>query len=249
MAKSGLGQDPESANAVTMLQRAVKLDSEYKYPQALVCYQEGIDLLLQVMKGTKDGTKKSNLRDKISSYMERAENIKKYLAQEKEDGKYHKQIKIEENATGFSYESLFQEYLNETVTEVWIDDPYIRQIHQLHNFLRFCEILIKRSSKVKIIHLLTSLDKGNGKEQQIRGLEEIKESLKNHEVLLEIEYSPSIHDREIRFDNGWIIKIGRGLDYFKRTQGRFSLGYFDFDLRPCHETTVDIFHNRHTKKI
>ncbi|XP_003794388.1 MIT domain-containing protein 1 [Otolemur garnettii] len=249
MAKSGLGQDPESANAVTMLQRAVKLDAEYKYPQALICYQEGIDLLLQVMKGTKDCTKKSNLRDKISGYMERAENIKKYLAQEKEDGKYHKQIKIEENATGFSYESLFQEYLNETVTEVWIEDPYIRQIHQLHNFLRFCEILIKRSSKVKIIHLLTSLDKGNGKEQQIRGLEEIKESLKNHEVLLEVEYSPSIHDREIRFNNGWIIKIGRGLDYFKRTQGRFSLGYFDFDLRPCHETTVDIFHNRHTKKI
>lgn len=47
------------------------------------------------------------------------------------DGKYHRQIKIEENATGFSYESLFQEYLNETVTEVWIQDPYIRQIHQV----------------------------------------------------------------------------------------------------------------------
>lgn len=47
------------------------------------------------------------------------------------DGKYHKQIKIEENATGFSYESLFREYLNETVTEVWIEDPYIRHTHQV----------------------------------------------------------------------------------------------------------------------
>lgn len=46
-------------------------------------------------------------------------------------GKYHKQIKIEENATGFSYESLFQEYLSETVTEVWIEDPYIRHTHQV----------------------------------------------------------------------------------------------------------------------
>ncbi|XP_075857141.1 MIT domain-containing protein 1 isoform X3 [Microcebus murinus] len=169
MAQSGLGQDPESTAAVTVLKRAVELDSEYRYPQALVCYQEGIDLLLQVLKGTKDYTKKCNLRQKISNYMDRAENIKKYLDQEKEDGKYHKQIKIEENATGFSYESLFQEYLNETVTEVWIEDPYIRNTHQ-----------------------------GIKKEQQISALEEIKQSLSNHGVLLEIEYSSSIHDREIR---------------------------------------------------
>lgn len=58
-------------------------------------------------------------------------------------GKYHKQIKIEENATGFSYESLFQEYLNETVTEVWIEDPYIRHTHQVgemysHTMKRYC---------------------------------------------------------------------------------------------------------------
>lgn len=39
---------------------------------------------------------------------------------------------------------------------------------------------------------------GGGKEQQISGLKEIKESLKSHGVLLELEYSSSIHDREIR---------------------------------------------------
>ncbi|XP_016076789.1 PREDICTED: MIT domain-containing protein 1 isoform X1 [Miniopterus natalensis] len=248
MAKSRLGLDPESVAATTVLKRAVELDSESRYHQALVCYQEGIDLLLQVLKGTKDDAKKCTLRKKISDYMDRAENIKKYLDQEKEDGKYHKQIKIEENATGFSYESLFQEYLNETVTEVWVEDPYIRQTHQLYNFLRFCEMLIKRPCNVKTIHLLTSMDEGIGKGQQISGLKEIKESLRNHGVLLELEYSSSIHDREIRFNNGWMIKIGRGLDYFKKPQGRFSLGYCDFDLRPCHETTVNIFHNKHTQK-
>ncbi|XP_060464440.1 MIT domain-containing protein 1 isoform X2 [Panthera onca] len=215
MARSGQEQEAESTAAFKVLKRAMELDSESRYQQALVCYQEGIDLLMQVLR----------------------------------DGKYHRQIKIEENATGFSYESLFQEYLNETVTEVWIQDPYIRQIHQLYNFLRFCEMLIKRPCKVKTIHLLTSLDEGSGKEQQNSGLQEIKESLKNHGVLLELEYSSSVHDREIRFNNGWMIKIGRGLDYFKKPQSRFSLGYCDFDLRPCHETTVDIFHNKHTKKI
>lgn len=84
MAKSGLGLDAGSSAAITVLKRAVELDSESRYQPALVCYQEGIDLLLQVLKGTKDDTKKDNLRKKITGYMDRAENIKKYLDQEKE---------------------------------------------------------------------------------------------------------------------------------------------------------------------
>ncbi|XP_048208207.1 MIT domain-containing protein 1 isoform X4 [Perognathus longimembris pacificus] len=196
MAKSGLGSDPDMTAAATMLKRAAELESESRFQQALVCYQEGLDLLLRVMKGIKDNNKKCNLKEKISHYMDRAENIKKYLDQEKEDGKYHKQIKIEENATGFGYESLLKEYLNETVTEVWIEDPYIRQTHQLYNFLRFCEILTK-SCKVKTIHLLTSTDAGS-RAEQVRALDEIKQSLRSYGVLLEINYSSSIHDREIR---------------------------------------------------
>ncbi|XP_073906445.1 MIT domain-containing protein 1 isoform X2 [Castor canadensis] len=217
MAKCGPEKDVETKAAFVVLKRALELETESRYQQALACYQEGLDMLMKIMKGTKDDTKKHRLRETISDYMTRAENIKKCLDQEKEEGKYHKQIKIEENATGFSYESLFKEYFNETVTEVWIEDPYIRQIHQLYNFLRFCEMLVKNPCKVKTIHLLTSLDEGSGREQR-SGLDEIKESLKSHGVLLEVEYSSSIHDREIRLSNGWMIKIGRGLDYFKKPQ-------------------------------
>ncbi|NXD07466.1 MITD1 protein, partial [Nothocercus nigrocapillus] len=229
------------------VRRAVELDAASRFQESLVCYQEGIDLLLQVVKATKDEVKKQHYRQKISEY------FFSFL-----DGKYHKQIKIDENATGFSYENLFREYLNEIVTEVWVEDPYIRHVHQasrykmkltdLYNFLRFCEMLVKGPCKVKTIHLLTSYDDGSGKAQQINSLEEIKQSLRNHGVTLDISFSSSIHDREIRFNSGWMIKIGRGLDYFKKPEGRFSIGYCDFDLRPCHETTVDVFHTKHTKK-
>lgn len=47
-----------------------------------------------------------------------------------------------------------------------------------------------------------------------------------------------------RLNNGWIIKIGRGLDIYKATEGKFVIGFCDFDLRKCHETTVDIFHRK-----
>ncbi|XP_063999633.1 MIT domain-containing protein 1 isoform X1 [Pogoniulus pusillus] len=187
----------ERAGAET-LRRAVELDVASRFQESLVCYQEGIDLLLQVVKATKDEAKKHCYRKKISEYMTRAEDIKKHIDKEKQDGKYHKQIRIEENATGFCYEKLFQEYLNETVSEVWVEDPYIRQAHQVYNFLRFCEMIVKGPCKVKTIHLLTSYDEGGGRSQQVSGLEEIKESLRSYGVTLNIAFSSSIHDREIR---------------------------------------------------
>ncbi|NXV63315.1 MITD1 protein, partial [Molothrus ater] len=224
------------------LKRAVQLDVASRFQESLVCYQEGIDLLLQAMKATTDEAKKHRYQQKISEFT--------FIS----DSKYHKQIRIEENATGFGYEKLFHEYLTENVSEVWVEDPYIRQVHQasrylLYNFLRFCEMLVKGPCKVKTIHLLTSYDEGSGRSQQMNALEEIKQSLRNYGVTLNINFSSSIHDREIRFSNGWMIKIGRGLDYFKKPKGLFSIGYCDFDLRPCRETTVDVILTKHTKKM
>lgn len=51
MAKSGKELDTQSVVAFTVLKRAVELDSESRYQQAFVCYQEGIDLLMQVLRG------------------------------------------------------------------------------------------------------------------------------------------------------------------------------------------------------
>lgn len=53
------------------------------------------------------------------------------------DGKYHEQIRIAEDATGYSYEALFKPYISSLLTEVWVEDPYIRHIHQVR--ARLCE--------------------------------------------------------------------------------------------------------------
>lgn len=48
--------------------------------------------------------------------------------------------------------------------------------------------------------------------------------------------------------SGWIIKIGRGLDFYKAPENKFCLGMYDMDLRPCHETTVDIVHSKNVRQ-
>ena len=101
-----------------------------------------------------------------------------------------------------------------------------------------------RCKNLKSINLLTSLEDGNN--QQVSGLNGIKASLAARNIQLTITYSSSLHDREIHLSNGWIIKIGRGLDYFKRSE-KFTLGFHEMSLRKCYETTVDVFHRRFVK--
>ena len=116
--------------------------------------------------------------------------------------------------------------------------------HQIQNFLRLCELLIKRCESLTSISLLTTAAANQASfEEQSGKLNELKSDLsKNHSITLNVTYSDSLHDREIRIvPNGWIIKIGRGLDIYKPAIGKTVIGQYDFDLRPCLETTIDIF--------
>ena len=90
----------------------------------------------------------------------------------------------------------------------------------------------------------------SSKDIQVEKLNEIASSLDKRSIKLDIKYNMVIHDREIRLNNGWIIKIGRGLDYFKPPESKDSLciGFHDLDLRMCHATTVDIFHENATNR-
>lgn len=51
-----------------------------------------------------------------------------------------------------------------------------------------------------------------------------------------------LHDREVRLDTGWVIKIGRGLDFYQKPDGWFTVGATDLNLRRCLETKVDVYH-------
>ena len=141
---------------------------------------------------------------------------------------------------GHTYESIVGPYLS-GVREVVVEDPYIRATHQIQNFVRFCEVVLKHST-VKKIKLVTSWDDEDGREAEER-LAELKQSLLEADVVLEVQVKRGLHDREIRLDNGWVIKIGRGLDFYQKPESWFSLGANDMSLRPCLETKVDIFRN------
>ena len=136
-------------------------------------------------------------------------------------------------------ETILGDYLD-GVTEVWVEEPYIRVAHQIQNFVRFCETLAKRPT-VKKIHVLTACDEATAVSEVLPKLEDLKQSLLEIDIALEIAFDPKLHDREIRLDSGWVIKIGRGLDFYQKPNSWFELGVNDLSLRKCLETKVDIF--------
>lgn len=140
---------------------------------------------------------------------------------------------------GHSYESIIFPYLV-GAKELTIEDPYIRSNHQVHNFVRFCEAIIK-SPTLRKINLITSYDEFTPLADLQDKLDEVKQSLLEIDIELKIELNTNMHDREIRLDNGWTIKIGRGLDFYQKPGGWYEIGANDLSLRKCLETKVDIF--------
>ncbi|XP_076646668.1 MIT domain-containing protein 1-like [Halictus rubicundus] len=230
----------ESA-AASILKRAVEMDKNEQYTMALVLYQEGVQILLDTMKETKDPASKKHFGARASEYLDRAEKLKNLIDKKKAAGTYRELTRIENGSTGHGYGSVFGRFLDATVTHIYIEDPYIRAFHQCQNLVRFCELAVRKCHALSKICLVTSPD-AEDKINQIARLEELKTSLSTYLIVFEIKFSDTLHDRHILLSNGWVIKIGRGLDYFRKPEGKFVLGFSDLELRPCLETTVDIFH-------
>jgi ATP-dependent Lon protease len=140
---------------------------------------------------------------------------------------------------GNSYEALFGAYLKGTKV-VSVEDTYIRLPHQIGNFIRFCELLVHEGT-ITQVDLVTAVDNQEQKVQVVSRFEELGDSLRDHGIDFNYMFSDTIHDREIKGDNGWIIKIGRGLDIYQPPENWNSIGANDLSLRPCLETKVDIF--------
>uniref|UniRef100_A0A915DWV9 HAT C-terminal dimerisation domain-containing protein n=2 Tax=Ditylenchus dipsaci TaxID=166011 RepID=A0A915DWV9_9BILA len=155
----------------------------------------------------------------------------------------HDTVEILEDSTGHSYASIFKKYLRVSdegaqLTTVDIEDPFIMRHHQILNFAAFCEMLVSRVESLKRIMLTTKQDHED-KAGQAKSLAELTRSLLQHDVSLTIGYK-DFHDRMIRFDNGYAIQIGRGLDIYK-FQSKYTIGFQLQKLRKCKKTTIHVY--------
>uniref|UniRef100_A0AC34PW20 MIT domain-containing protein n=1 Tax=Panagrolaimus sp. JU765 TaxID=591449 RepID=A0AC34PW20_9BILA len=214
------------------LHLATNYDLQGNYTQAVDHYVQGVELLSQYIRGPIPNYKMIALKKQIEKYLDRAEDLR---AKERSSVSY-RQVRVREiaeDSVGHSYENIFKDVLNEKITKVTVEEPYIDLNHQQRNFVRFCELLVVRAPKLKQITLIT-------KNCDDKFVQPLRGSLKKKNVDFVVRIRGDIHDREILFDDGCKVKMGRGLDIYKKA-AEFTLGYYDLNMRPCRACKIDYF--------
>jgi len=147
---------------------------------------------------------------------------------------------IRDNQTNISYKELFGEYLI-GATEFTIRDPYIRLPYQLRNFMELCRLIseTKQEDEEVKIHLVT-FNNEDFIENAKLAFTEMIDSLSNSGIDLSYEFSEVQHDRSIEMNNGWKIIIGRGLDIWQKTNGRYDIAEYSQEKRLCKEFEVTV---------
>jgi len=140
---------------------------------------------------------------------------------------------IRDNQTGITYDELFGDYLN-GATDIKIVDPYIRLPYQMKNFMEFAKLLASRKPFDEEVRLhLRTYNDDEHLQFSHETFKEMADSLMSQGIVFNYELDPNAHDRSISLNNGWKIILGRGLDIYQRSSGRWDLGEFDQSKRQC----------------
>ena len=146
---------------------------------------------------------------------------------------------IPDGATGYGYDRVFGPYVTGADTVI-VEDPYIRERYQVDNFTHFCALVVPRGT-VKHIILKTGKAFGEDLDDADSRLEHLKRELaKNHGVKMEWSRSETLHNREVAFSNGWVVKPDRGLSIYHKPESWASVGASNFNLRKCRQTKVEV---------
>jgi len=149
-------------------------------------------------------------------------------------------LTVRDNQTNISYKGLFGDYLV-GATSYLIKDPYIRLSYQIRNFSELCRLIaeLKPADQEIKIHLITS-NMEEFLETTKQSFAELADSLSDLGIELTYEFNEKQHDRCIEINNGWKIILGRGLDIWQKTNGRFDIAEIYQEKRLCREFEVTV---------
>ena len=83
----------KESGAISLLTRAVELDTKKQWTSALICYKEGLQMLMDAIRTEDlDSAKKSRFRKKADECLQRAEALQKIIDTAKKSGDFHEHI-------------------------------------------------------------------------------------------------------------------------------------------------------------
>ncbi|KAA8828220.1 BREX system Lon protease-like protein BrxL [Bifidobacterium myosotis] len=122
-----------------------------------------------------------------------------------------------EDQRGVTYNRLFGAFVA-GAHDITLVDPYIRLPWQIRNFAEFLETVLAYTERTEEVHvhLVTRYTDEQHVDNQIAGLDEVRDAFGQLGIIVTYEFSDTAHDRSIVTDTGWIVILGRGLDIFQQ---------------------------------
>ena len=152
------------------------------------------------------------------------------------------QFILKDNQTGISYKKLFGDYLK-GATKITLQDPYIRMPYQFKNLLEFCMMVgNNKEPEIEISLEVITWNTEEYMQDTISFFEELQTNVLDLGIHLVYKFENN-HDRFIETNNSWKITLGRGLDIFEKTEGRFNVADMDQSRRKCKSCEITYLKN------
>lgn len=149
-----------------------------------------------------------------------------------------KRLILRDCDTGWPMSKIFDPAYFAGASRVRLTDPYLHSRHQQRNLKEFL-VHVFEHSKPKSLEIICSPPSIETKENSDRFFTDIaKDAFDRYGVMVEVIHSTSIHDRSVIIDNGFLVKLGRGLDFYKPATG---LAAHRQENRRVRSAEVDIF--------
>jgi ATP-dependent Lon protease len=146
--------------------------------------------------------------------------------------------RLRDGQVNISFEALFGDYL-QGADRIRLLDPYIRHPWQIRNLIELLIVVYRRKKDDTRIYfeLITNNDQ-EYIELSKENFNKLQQNLEPLDIEFTFCFDSVLHDRQIELNNGWLIKLGRGLDIFQRTEGLLDLADRYQPLRKCKECTI-----------
>ena len=121
-------------------------------------------------------------------------------------------FRLRNGETGWPFSRIVPKDQISGATEAWLVDPYLAAPHQRRNLKEFIDIVVQ-SAKLKTLTIASGLEESADSERDREFFDRLdREVYEQAGTRITILRTPDIHDRFAIFNNGIVLKFGRGLD-------------------------------------
>jgi ATP-dependent Lon protease len=145
---------------------------------------------------------------------------------------------LKNGAKGWPLTKIFDRSHLQGASEGWLIDPYLALRFQRRNLSEFVMTLLD-GAKLKTLHIVTREKNDSPEKENEEFFKQLdKDAYEKGGMRIDMRVDETIHDRYVVLDNGYVFKLGRGLDFYKPAVG---MAQRDQSLREVRACEINVF--------